>query len=160
MSLWPHDDTASLIAFYGDPRSTDFADKKLVSVNVPWKMVLSWDTHHTVQHFVFHYLCAPALSRIFSRIKSVYPTQDDVENVGLHLWGGAYNYRPIRGSSRLSCHAFGAAIDFDPDHNGMNTVHRSHMAQPVIDAFKSEGAFWGGDFHTRQDPMHFQFARE
>ncbi|HXF86743.1 MAG TPA: M15 family metallopeptidase [Xanthobacteraceae bacterium] len=49
-------------------------------------------------------------------------------------------------------------MDIDPEHNPMNRERRSRMPQAVIDAFKAEGAFWGGDFRTRQDPMHFQFA--
>jgi len=54
----------------------------------------------------------------------------------------------------------GILKDLDPEHEPMNRNHVSHMPQVVIDAFKAEGAFWGGDFHARQDPMHFQFATE
>jgi hypothetical protein len=76
-------------------------------------------------------------------------------------FSGSYNFRPIRGSSRMSCHAFGAAIDLDAEHNPMNYEHnRGTMSPLVIDAFKRQGWYWGGDFHSRQDPMHFQAANE
>ena len=160
-SPWPHDDTQSLIAFYGDPREASWSGENLVQVTPPWKMLLAWDTAHPIQHFAFHTKCKDSLDRVFANLWQHYgQDQAAIEHVGLHLWGGAYNYRPIRGSSRLSCHAFGAAIDMDPDHNGMNTAHISHLDPAIVAAFKAEQFFWGGDFHSRQDPMHFQAAHE
>jgi D-alanyl-D-alanine carboxypeptidase len=159
-SDWPHDDTAALIAFYGDPRRDGFVEHNLVYIVPPWKMVLSWDPAHAVPRFLFHRRCKDALDRVFAAIWKCYgESQQRVEDIDLHLWGGAYNYRPIRGSSRLSCHAFGAAIDLAPEQNPMGHS-RGHMPPDVIAAFKAEGAYWGGDFHTRLDPMHFQFAHE
>ena len=32
------------------------------------------------------------------------------------------------------------------------------MPQCVIDAFKRQGALWGGDYKGRTDPMHFEFC--
>lgn len=73
-------------------------------------------------------------------------------------YSGAYNHRLIRGSAdRWSNHAYGAAIDLDAEHNGFNTGHGT-MPQPVIDAFKRQGALWGGDYRGRTDPMHFEFC--
>lgn len=159
-NIWPHDDTESLIAFYGDPRLEGFQQQHLVYCVPPWRMVLSWEPSHLVPRFQIHAKCKSALDRVFAAVwKTCGESQDRVEEIGLHLWGGAYNYRPIRGSSRLSCHAFGAAIDLDPDHNPMGHG-RGRMPADVVAAFKAEGAFWGGDFHSRLDPMHFQFAHE
>src|SRR5262249_40319999 len=87
--------------------------------------------------------------------------QTQIEAIGLHWFGGCYAPRNVRGSStKMSTHAFAAAIDLDPEHEPMTREHKSQMPQPVIDAFKGEGAYWGGDFRVRQDPMHFQFATE
>lgn len=73
-------------------------------------------------------------------------------------YSDAYNHRLIRGSAdRWSNHAYGAAIDFDAEHNGLNTGHGT-MPQVVIDAFKRQGALWGGDYRGRTDPMHFEFC--
>jgi D-alanyl-D-alanine carboxypeptidase len=49
-------------------------------------------------------------------------------------------------------------VDLDPEHNPLNRTHSRKMPQAAIDAFKAQGAFLGGDFKSRQDPMHFQFA--
>ena len=79
----------------------------------------------------------------------------------MHWFGGCYAPRNVRGSgTKLSAHAFAAAIDLDAEHEPMNRNHTSHMPQVVIEAFEAEGAYWGGKFRTRQDPMHFQFATE
>jgi hypothetical protein len=163
MTIWPHDDNASLIAFYGDPMSRVFA-QNLVPFTPPWRMSYKDDAGKVtpVKHFVVHRRCHDALTRIFAAIWSAYgQDQRRIAADNLHWYGGCYAPRPVRGSStKLSCHAFAAAIDLDPEHEPMNRNHQSNMPQVVIEAFKAEGAFWGGDFKTRQDPMHFQFATE
>jgi hypothetical protein len=160
---WPHDDNDSLIAFYGDPASRVFA-QNLVPFTPPWLMYYKDDAGEVmpVRHFVVHRKCHDALARIFAAIWSAY-RQDEtrIEGDNLHWYGGCYAPRVVRGSNaKLSCHAFAAAIDLDPEHEPMNRTHVSHMPQVAIDAFRVEGAFWGGDFKQRQDPMHFQFAKE
>lgn len=162
MSPWPHDDTKSLISFYGDPGhkrghlDTAWAHANLVIVKPPWRMVFGAKPVAGVQ---IHRKCAPSLERVFAAIWKHYgEEQKAIEAAGLHRFSGSFNFRPVRGSSRLSCHAFGAALDLDAGRNAMKT--KGHMAQPAIDAFKAEGWFWGGDFRTRLDPMHFQAAHE
>jgi hypothetical protein len=160
---WPHDDNAALIAFYGDPASRVFA-QNLVPFTPPWQMSYKNDDGKVtkVTHFVVHRKCLDAFTRIFAAIWTAYGRdQSRIEADNLHWYGGCYAQRPVRGSStKLSTHAFAAAIDLDPEHNPLNRTHTSHMPQVVIDAFKAEGAFWGGDFKQRSDPMHFQFATE
>jgi hypothetical protein len=115
-----------------------------------------------VKRFVVHQKCLLAFQSAFATIWNAYgKDQARTEANNLHWFGGCYAPRNVRGSSsKLSTHAFAAAIDLDPEHEPMNRNHVSHMPQVVIDAFKAEGAFWGGDFINRQDPMHFQFADE
>jgi D-alanyl-D-alanine carboxypeptidase len=158
MTEWPHDDQLSLTRFYGRPGQV-----AMENVVVPWHMIYAEPPHPPIPHFLMHVKCVPAMHRIFTAIWDYYgQSQQMIEEIGMHIYGGAYNPRKIRGSRRWSVHAFGAAVDFDPEHNAMNYLpHNPHkMAQPVIDAFKAEGAFWGGDFSYRHDPMHFQFAHE
>lgn len=160
---WPHDDTASLIGFYGDPRGPGWVTANLVAFSPPWAMSYRDDDGKVspVHHFEVHRKIITPLTSIFACIWEHYgKSQAAIEAVGMQWYGGCFNFRPVRGSARLSCHAFGAAIDLDPEQNPMNRSHLSHMAPAVVDAFKREGAFWGGDFKSRQDPMHFQFAHE
>ena len=114
-----------------------------------------------VRHIMFHRLAAGALLAALEDIWDHCGHDQTVLNdTGLQNYSGTFNCRAVRGSSRLSVHAFGAAIDFDAAHEPMNFTHTSHMADFVIADFKARGAFWGGDFKSRQDPMHFQLAHE
>ena len=73
-------------------------------------------------------------------------------------WGGIYHFRPIRGTRRaLSLHAFGAAIDLNAETNKPGT--EGDMSPQVIEVFRHFGFVWGGDFGSRPDPMHFQYAK-
>jgi hypothetical protein len=75
----------------------------------------------------------------------------------IHSWGGIYNFRPIRGiTGRLSLHAFGAAVDVNPETNALGT--EGDMSPRVVEVFRHFGFRWGGEFAGRPDPMHFQYA--
>ena len=151
---WPHDDMASLVAFYGDPRRKGFTDN-LVLVKPPWRMTFDGKPIKGVQ---IHRKCSASLKAVFDDIWEQCDQDEDKLPDGAVVFDGSYNFRPIRGSSRLSCHAFGAALDLDAQHNGLG--RRGNMSPIVINAFKREGWFWGGDFTSRKDPMHFQAAHE
>lgn len=156
-SLTPHDDNASLIAFYGDPRKPGWEAENLVHVVVPWRMFYGRTTVSTI---TFHKKAAPALRAVFSALVRA-PGITALEAGPMGRYSGSYNQRFVRGSeAKLSVHNFAAAADFDAANELMNTHHVSHMPQYAIDAFKANGFWWGGDFHSRQDPMHFQFAHE
>lgn len=151
---WPHDDTASLIAFYGDPRRKGFTDS-LVLVKPPWRMTFDGKPIKGVQ---IHRKCAVSLKAVFDDIWEECDQDENKLPAGAIVFDGSYNFRPIRGSSRLSTHAFGAALDLDAEHNGMGK--RGNMSPIVINAFEREGWFWGGRFRSRRDDMHFQAAHE
>ena len=152
---WPHDDTASLIAFYGNPDKPSFAGNLLL-VTPPFQM---WFGEQQVKGVTIHKKCAASLMAVFDSLWEHYGhDQKKVDDSGLSSFSGSYNNRSIRGSSRKSCHAFGAAIDIDAEDNAMHTA--GSMDPAIIAAFKAQGWFWGGDFHSRTDPMHFQAAYE
>lgn len=159
---WPAPD--ALASFFGrieldhDGLPTNrWESNHLTQIALPFPMRLAWETAAVVRRITCHREVAPSLSRIFAAILAHYGSVEAVRAAGLDLYGGCYNYRPVRGSNTLSLHAYGAAIDLDPDHNAMNTQGaRGKMPQAVVDIFKAEGWAWGGDFKTRQDPMHFE----
>jgi peptidoglycan hydrolase-like protein with peptidoglycan-binding domain len=164
---FPHDDTASMIAFYGDPsvNNAQWQAANLVPVIPPWPMVGgdSDDGETPVKDIYFHRKCAPNLLAAMNDIWTVCGKDHvKIQSYGLNIFSGAYNYRPIRGSSRLSEHAFAAAIDLDAPDNPMtsNLGVKYKMPQFAVDAFKARGAWWGGDYKQRKDYMHFGFAHE
>ena len=71
-------------------------------------------------------------------------------------YAGCYYPRFIAGSSRLSNHAFGLALDMNVPGNQRGTV--GQMDRGVVEAFKKWGFAWGGDWKYT-DPMHFELAR-
>lgn len=162
VSGWPHDDTASLIEFCGDPRDDleSWKTQNVTTVPCPWSLYYEgklWP--YPIQ---FHKKAAPALLQTLETIwlaaakDNTSPIIHRVKN-----FSGSGEFRPIRGSSRLSCHAFWMAIDFDAEDLPLGKgISSSEMPQVVVDSFKANGAFWGGDYIGRKDPMHFQWAHE
>jgi hypothetical protein len=69
---------------------------------------------------------------------------------------GPYAYRPVRGGTQLSMHAFGIAIDINPAVYAQGQA-RAHPEPAVVRVFQDYGYHWGMFFPT-PDPMHFQFA--
>lgn len=154
MSHWPKDDQTALIAFYGTPGHA--VEAQLVDVVPPFRMTYEGSP---IARIRFHKKAAAALLAALTEIWEQYgKDQSKIDALGISHYDGAYNPRFIRGSTtRWSNHAFGAAIDINADHNGFNTGHGT-MPKPVVDAFKRQGARWGGDYHGRTDPMHFEFC--
>ena len=164
--VWPEPN--ALASFFGrielgpDGCPTDrWESTHLTQITLPYPMRLAWETEAVVRRITCHREVAASLSRVFTKILAHYGgSPEAVRAAGMDLYGGCYNYRPVRGSNSLSLHAYGAAIDLDPDHNAMNTKGgKGVMPQAVIDLFKAEGWAWGGDFKSRQDPMHFEAVR-
>lgn len=71
-------------------------------------------------------------------------------------YAGCYNARFIAGSTTLSNHAFGLALDLNVPGNLRGTV--GEMDREVVRIFKSWGFAWGGDW-AWTDPMHFEMNR-
>jgi hypothetical protein len=66
---------------------------------------------------------------------------------------GCYYPRFIAGSTTLSNHSFGLAIDINSRENQRGTVGEMHPE--VVAIFKYWGFAWGGDW-SYTDPMHFE----
>lgn len=163
MSTWPKQ--SAVDAFYGNPRgknggpSAVWERDNLITIPCPWPLVTAWEPHQPVSRIRIHKKCADSLSRVLARTWELSGKNNDViEALGLHLFGGSYMFRMMRGSNRLSMHSWGCAIDFDPARNGLGDD--TPFLKPdsiIVAAFKCEGWAWGGDW-SRKDAMHFQAA--
>jgi hypothetical protein len=68
-------------------------------------------------------------------------------------YAGCYYPRFIAGTTSLSNHSFGLALDFNVPGNQRGTV--GEMNREVVSIFKKWGFAWGGDW-SFTDPMHFE----
>ena len=132
-----------------DPR---WETEQLGRAPLPFPISLSWDMSKQVRNVYCHKKLVPILPAVFA----------DIERRGLRdkvrSFGGCFNFRSKRSGSKLSTHAWGIAIDLNPETNGMG--QDGDIAPGIVAAFKSAGFFWGGDWPGRnKDPMHFQFCR-
>ena len=71
-------------------------------------------------------------------------------------YAGCYYPRFIAGSTTLSNHSFGLALDMNVPGNQRGTV--GEMDREVVAIFKKWGFAWGGDWGYT-DPMHFELAQ-
>lgn len=85
----------------------------------------------------------------------------DVEHLH-HGWCWGYAPRLIRGSSSVSNHASGTAIDLNAPAHPLGTNPRANYSRKQIRRIRrivrrSKGVIrWGGDYHGRKDGMHFE----
>ena len=162
MSKWPHQ--SEVDAFYGNPKgkngepSRKWESSNIIRIKAPWKLVTAWD-NSPISSIRLHRLCSDSLNKIFLAIwDAADRDQKKINEWGMNLYAGGYNFRMMRGSSRLSMHSWGCAIDFDSARNsyGDNTPNFA-LIPAVLRAFESEGWTWGGTW-TKHDGMHWQAA--
>lgn len=155
MTDWPHDDTASKNAFYGDFHSPGWQALNLVHYIPPFQMY--YEKQPLSHGILVHKKIVPALDAVFQEIwDKCNRDQTAVDQTGASDFGGCFNIRNISGSNNWSNHSWAAAIDLSPGSNGFNM--KSTLSSIVVDAFKRQGALWGGDYKGRKDPMHFEFV--
>lgn len=71
-------------------------------------------------------------------------------------WG--WYVRPIKGTSTISRHARGLAIDVNALTNPQRRPLTTDMPAWVVAAARRWGLRWGGDYvNAKPDPMHFEF---
>lgn len=123
----------------------------LVRVALPFPMTISWDHSQSVTVITCHHLLATAFTNLFGRIQSS-GLQNKVTS-----FGGCFSFRPQRTGTKLSTHAWGIAIDLNPETNQQGSV--GDMDPALIAVFREAGFKWGGDWMRKtRDPMHFQFC--
>ncbi len=85
---------------------------------------------------------------------------NDLEATGYQIKSiGGYNYRNIAGTNKLSNHAFGNAIDINPQANPMGRNLVTDMPASVSAIAARNGFDWGGDWKSKKDAMHFEISQ-
>lgn len=84
---------------------------------------------------------------------------DELEGSGYKIGSiGGYAMRGKRKGGGWSQHAYGNAIDINPDKNAQDGTGRTDMPANVRDMAAKYGLSWGGDWSRKySDPMHFEW---
>lgn len=158
-SIWPTErEVLSGHSIFGQPGDTG----SLVSIPLPYALKPSWSPDTELTSITCHRLIAAPLLRIFQRTLEHYGLER-IRELRLDIYGGCFNNRAIRGGSRPSLHAWGIAVDLDPERNTLYmSAPKAEFSGREYDAFWSivekEGAFSLGR-ERNYDWMHFQFAK-
>ena len=145
-------------SFYGNPRGSggradsNWEAKHLVTIPAPFKMYYG-PQEQLVSHIKIHTKCAASLQRVLAAIwDAAKHDQATIDKWHVSTFGGTYNFRQMRGSTYLSMHSYGCAIDLAPEMFPMGKHDRTFVPE-VIKAFANEG--W---INLPNDRMHFQAA--
>lgn len=136
---------------------TPTGDSYLTQVQLPYAMRLAWDTSILVTRQRMHHDIAKPLTEALSEILRHYGL-DKIKALGLDLYGGIFNYRKIRGGSIWSSHAYGIAIDINPEGNKFRSKPKhTTFANPEMTAFADIMVKHG--FATLEhDLQHWQYT--
>jgi len=149
--------TQQLISKYGKP--TESGIPYLTTITLPYPMRLAWDLDTKVTKMRCHKLVAGKFIKVFSELLSVYGLEK-IQELGIDIYGGCFNFRKMRGGSDYSRHSWGVAIDLDPERNQLKeTKKTARFARPeynpMIDIFYKHG-FIGLGVEKDYDYMHFE----
>jgi hypothetical protein len=137
-----------IIKTFGSLDTPGFEQKYIVSITPPYPVRYDGQVVKTMR---CHKLAADNFMSAFEEIKRNGLIQYAND------YSGIYNRRPIKNRpSHPSTHSWGIAIDLEAADFPLGSKKR--INQGVIDAFQKYGFFYGGDFVSRKDPMHFQLA--
>lgn len=143
---------------YGNPCKTE----NHTVITLPYPMKLAWDTSKTVTRVTCHKLIADNLLGVFNDLLAHYGLEK-IQELGIDLFGGIYNCRPMRGGTNFSKHAWAIAIDLDPARNTLRETSKTARFarpeyKPMIDIFYKHG-FLSLGREKNYDWMHFEIAQ-
>lgn len=149
--------TAQAIAKYGKP--TQDGKPYLTTIKLPYPMRLAWDKNTTVKTMRCHALVSGNFIAIFNDLLAHYGLEE-IQRLGIDLFGGCFNFRAMRGGSDYSRHSWGIAIDLDPERNLLHETSKTARFarpeyKPMIDIFYKHG-FVSLGREKNYDWMHFE----
>lgn len=151
--IWPRQTEAEMRKFFGPVGSN------LVTLELPYVHRIAWDKTQRISKYACHAKVHDSLSRILTKVLAHYGEQG-VRELGLDLFGGCFNKRKKKGGSTWSMHAWGVAVDYDPENNRFSWGwEKASFARPEYDAWwkiwEDEG--WTSLGRARNfDWMHIQ----
>jgi len=152
----PDDDSEeAMISVYGKQGT------RQIDCTLPYPLKTAWNQSEIVTSIKCHERVCASLQRVFKRISENYSWYQ-IQRFGFDLYGGCLSVRKKRGGTSWSTHAWGCAIDLDPDRNqlkwGKDKAFFAHPeSKKFIDIWYEEG--WKNlGVEQNYDWMHFQKA--
>jgi hypothetical protein len=131
----------------------------LTTIKLPYPMRLSWDKKTTVSTMRCHKEIADNFLNVFKDLLAYYGFEK-IQELGIDILGGCFNFRAMRGGTDWSKHSWGIAIDLDPDRNTLKETSKTARFarpeyKPMIDIFYRYGFISLGK-EKNYDWMHFE----
>jgi len=147
-------------SFYGESGN----ESNLKRVTLPWRMEIVGMSGQYRTTIRMHRLCADRFIKALKAITNAIGERGIVA-YGLDKFGGDYVNRKSRGGSSTSDHAWGIAVDLNPDANGNHTRWTpdkvagngtKQMSKQIVQIFKDHGFSVGfpSSGGNRRDMMH------
>lgn len=149
--------TAQIRAKYGAPGD----NKNFVTIELPYPMRVAWDLKTSITKMMCHKLVATNFKAAFAEILATYGLAK-IQQLGIDLYGGCYNFRQMRGGSDWSRHSWAIALDLDAERNQLKWgKDKAQFAKPeykdLIDIMYKHG-FLNLGVEKNYDFMHFEIA--
>ena len=151
--------TQQAIKKYGVPNITGAG--YLEPMTLPFPMRLAWDKTKTINKISCHKDIKAKLYNALSEILHTYGLKK-IQELGIDLYGGCFNYRKMRNGNSWSKHSWGLAIDLDPERNQLKTPYlKSNFSKQeykkLHEIFEKHGFINLGK-QKGYDAMHFEIA--
>ncbi len=127
------------------------------------KYCILWDVKKDFPELIHAFPHAVFINKDFK--DALFAAFTELQHAGLlnliHSFDGCFVARNTRGSTVPSLHSWGLAMDLNAAQNGMqfhhvdNPFEHSTFTKPFVDIMLKHGLFWGGNYNSRFDPMHF-----
>ena len=131
------------------PHSKEYENEHISTISVP-----IWDgTNHTSMVLRVNKELEQAYTNVFTKL-------DKKEIEVIPYCTNAYHFEHDAGGSGTSDHWIGSAIDVNWDYNWgeAHGKYANRDNEEIIKIFAEEGFYWGGDWHSSKDDMHFSFT--
>lgn len=131
----------------------------LVSVSVP---IIDSGGQESTMTLTVHKNIAQSVIDLFTELKSIGFPVRAADTAG-------YCWRTMVSGSSMSAHSYGIAIDINWNSNPMPGytggkyapgVDPYSVTQPVVDIFTKYGFYWGGNWTSSKDYMHFTYINQ